>query len=169
MRKSGLVLSIVLIAFACNSTKQTTKIEIAQGIAISVPQDPDKIQIDSTHILYHWETSFDDDHFSILRSPITQSDTLRFDHKKQIFKKNINSFLLPFNSKKIDSTFHYNEDLLQCNLSFDFVLNENDYRLYCRFLVNKDYFIVLSFQTPFPVDRFSKNIKDKIFNSLEIK
>lgn len=169
MRKSGIVLPLVLIAFACTSTKQTTKIESAQGISVSLPQEPDKIETDSTDILYHLETSFDDDQFTILRSPIPQSDTLRFDSKKQIFKKNINSFLQPFNFKKVDSTFHYNGDLIQCDLSFDYVLNDNDYRLYSRFLLNREYFIVLCFQTPFPVDRFSKNIKDKIFNSLKIK
>jgi hypothetical protein len=169
MKKSGFILPILLVAFACNSSKQTTKIEIAQGISISVPQESNKIKTDTTDFFYKWETSFEDDHFGVYRYPFIQSDTLGNYYKKQIFRKNINGFLQAFNYKNIDSTFQYNDNLLQCNMYFDFLLDDTDFRLFGRFLLNKDYFIAFVFQTPFPVDRFSKSLKDKLLNSIEIK
>jgi hypothetical protein len=169
MRKSGFFLPLVLLVIACSGTLQTTKIFIAKGISVSVPQKSDKIIRDSSDVLYHWETSFDDDNFAVFRYAITQSDSSNLDRERQIFKKNIDAFIQTFNFKKLDSTYQYNDNLFQCNLSFDFIHNDDDFKLFGKFLLDNNYFIVFCFQTPFPVDKFSKSIKDKLFNSIEIK
>jgi len=169
MRKSGFFFPIAILAIACSGTMQTTKIIIEKGISISVQQNSDKIKRDSSDVYYKWETSFDDDNFVIYRYQITQSDSSNPVRKRQIFKKNIDAFIQTFNSKKNDSTYHFNDNLFQCDLSFDFVHNDDDFRFFGKFLVDKNYFIVFCFQTPFPVDKSSRNIKDRLFNSIEIK
>jgi hypothetical protein len=169
MKKSCLVLPLIIIAIACGSTKQTTKIEVASGISITLPQLPDKIKKDSTNIFYLWKTSFDDDQFAIYKYPITIPDSSGYDVRKAVFRKNIDAFVQTFTFKKIDSTYLFTDKNFQCNLSFDFIQDNDDYRFFGRFHVNKNYFIAFCFQTPFPVDRFSKRIKDELFNSIEIK
>lgn len=169
MKRSSVVLAVAIIAFACNTSRHSTKIEIAQGISVAIPQEPDRIKKDSSNILDHWETKFEDDNFSVFRYQFSLSDTINIADRKQIFRKNIDGFLQPFDYKNIDSSYFYNPDHFQCNLSFDFALNDEDFRLFCRFYVNKDYFIAFCFQTPFPVDGSSKKVKDKIFNSIEVK
>jgi hypothetical protein len=169
MRKPGFILPLVIIATACSGTKQTTKIDIASGISITIPQSSNKISKDSTDIFFLWKTSFDDDQFAVYRYPITLPDSFGVDIRKLAFKKNIDAFVHTFNFKKIDSTYLYKNDNLQSNLSFDFVQDNDDYRFFGRFLANKNYFIAFCFQTPFPVDRSSNRIKDLLFNSIEIK
>ena len=141
MRKSGLVLPLVIIAIACSGTKQTTKIDVATGISISIPQTTNKIKKDSTAIFYLWETSFDDDQFAVYRYPIIQSDSFSFDSRKKAFRNNIDAFIQTFTFKKIDSIYLYKDDNFQCNLNFDFLHDNDDYRFFGRFLINKNYFI----------------------------
>jgi|WetSurMetagenome_2_1015567.scaffolds.fasta_scaffold39212_3 hypothetical protein len=169
MKKCCRVLPLVIIAIACSSTKQSTKIEVASGISVTIPQSSDRIIKDSTNIFYLWKISFDDDQFAIYKYPITIPDSSGYDVRKTDFRKTIDAFVQAFTFKKIDSTYHFKDNNFQSNISFDFVQDNDDYRFFGRFLVNKNYFIAFCFQTPFPVDRFSSRIKDEIFNSIEIK
>jgi hypothetical protein len=169
MKKSCRVLPLIIIAIACSSTKQSTKIEVASGISVTIPQSSDRIIKDSTNIFSLWKISFDDDQFAIYKYPITIPDSSGYDVRKTVFRKNIDAFVQTFTFKRIDSIYLFKDNNFQSNLSFDFVQDNDDYRFFGRFLVNKNYFIAFFFQTPFPVDRFSKRIKDEIFNSIEIK
>jgi len=168
MKKLSFLLTFTLaLVFGCNNQPQ--KIEITPDILISMPQKCELTVKDSPGYLKIWETYIEDDHFAVFRYSINQQESSGIDAAKQAFKKNIDAFLETYDFKNIDSTFTYNEKFMQSDLNFDYLYNENDYRFYARFLVKKQNFIAFCFQTPYPLDNYSKRTKDKLFASIEIK
>lgn len=168
MKKLTSLLTFILtLVFGCNNQPQ--KIEITPDILISIPQKWDLTVKDSSGFLKIWETYIEDDHFAVFRYSINQQDSSGIGAARQVFKRNIDAFLQTYDFNNIDSIFTYNEKLMQSDLNFDYLSNENDYRFYARFLVNKQNFIAFCFQTPYPLDNYSKRTKDKLFASIEIK
>lgn len=166
MKKQHLsLLFIFATVLSCNNSTQ--KIEIAQNIFISIPKRSDLNVKDSANYLKVWQTSFEDDHLAVFRYSINQKDTISSATLQQEFRKNIEAFLNTFNLKNIDSTYTHKKEVLQSDLNFDYISNGEKYKFFGRFLVSKQNFIAFCFQTPFPVDFYSKSIKDKIFDSIE--
>lgn len=165
--KSLLFLLLIAIFFGCKNQPQ--RIEITPNILISVPQKS-KISINgSDNTLKKWEIAFGDDQFAVFKYSINEQDSANAQDQKNAFKNNIDAFIQVFDLKNLDSTFTYRDTFSQSDLSFDYLSNGNKYKFFGRFLANKQNFIAICFQTPFPVDNFSKRTKDNLFNSIEIK
>jgi hypothetical protein len=168
MKKLKSLFALILtVVSGCNT--QLEKIEITPDITFSISTKYKLIVEDSVNYLKTWQTSIDDDHFAIFRYSIKQPDSLSISAERQILKNNVDNFVRTFDFKNVDSTFTYKDKLVQADLFFDFVTNNDDYRFYGRFLVNKDYFIAICYQMPYPLDQSSKRIKDKLFASIETK
>ena len=172
MRKSRFFLPLVLLVLACSTPKQPRNIEIVPGISISIPQKYELTvaeKDDTVNYPKRWHTSIGDDHFAVYRYSIIQSDSLDPDIKKLAFKNNIDAFIKTFDFKDVDSTYQNNGNIFQSDIKFDYSFNGDNYRFFGKFLASKNNFIAFCFQTPFPVDKSSKSIKDKLFASIEIK
>ncbi len=168
MKKSASLLTVILVILtSCNN--QPENIEITPDISISIPRKYKLIVNDSVNNLRSWQTSIDDDQFAIFRYTVHQPGSSSNYSKKQAFKNNIDAFIQTFEFKNIDSTFIYKENLIQSDLIFDFGDNDNEYRFFGRFLYQKNYFIAICYEMPYPLDRYSKKIKDQLFASIEIK
>jgi hypothetical protein len=163
---SNFLLSIILLV-ACTDSVQ--KIEITPEISISVPQRNELAVNDSVPFLKTWQTSFEDDNLAIFRYSINRNDTISTDSLRKAFRKNIDSFTDTFDLREIDSTFAETGNGFECNLNFDFMSNGEKYKFAGRFLADKQYFTAFCFQSPYPFDNYSKKLKDRILNSIEIK
>lgn len=166
-RPSLLAMLVLTVVFGCNNQPQI--IEITPVILISVPQKSKIAIADSEKSQKKWEVVFGDDHFAVFRYPITNQDSANVIDQKMAFKKNIDAFIQVFDFKNLDSTFTYKDEFSECDLSFDYSGSTGNYRFYGRFLANKQDFIAFCFQTPFPVDNYSKKTKDKLFNSIDLE
>jgi len=155
------------VVFGCNNPNP--KIEITPTIFFSIPQRIEFTVKDSISYLKIWEASFEDDRLTVLKHSINQEDTLSNATLRQHFKKNVDAFLKPFDLRDIDSTFTFKEEYFQSDLNFDYMSNGEKYKFFGKFLVNKQNFIAFCFHTPIPFDNYSESLKDKIFNSIEIR
>ncbi len=168
MKKSALLLTVILVILT-NCNNQPENFELTPDISISIPKRYKLILNDSVKYLRSWQTSIDDDQFAIFIYTINQTGSSGNYNKKQAFKNNIEAFIQTFDFRNLDSTFIYKEDLIQSNLIFDFGDNDEKYRFFGRFISQKDNFIAICYEMPYPLDRYSRKMKDQLFASIEIK
>jgi len=158
---------MALIVYQCSSKPQ--HVEITPEISVDIPRRFEVIVNEPEEYLKTWATSTpDDDLFIVYRYIIDEQDSLSRDDEINAFKNNIDDFIRDFGYQTIDSTFTFKEDFLQSDLNFDFTNNRNKFRFFGRFVLHEQYFIAFCFQSPHPVDRFSTNVKDKIFTTIHI-
>jgi hypothetical protein len=168
MIKPGLIIPVLIFVMAAGCSKPPVKIAVTDEITVTAPAGSDRVVSDSSVNERHWVLPYDDDLFAIHRYRMSTADSNLTDRIKQ-FRSNIASFLADYDCRKTDSLFSFSSDILRGDISFDFAHNDEDFRFFSRFIARKDYFVVFCFQTPFPVDRFSKSIKDRLFSAIEIK
>ena len=163
---AAFLLFTIMVLAGCINSNQTILIDTT--ISFSIPQNIELTIKDSINPKI-WETSFKGDVITVYKYSINLRDTIINDTLRQHFKKNVDAFLKPFDLKHIDSTYTFQEENFQNNLSFDYVSNGVEYKFFGKMVANRQNFIAFCFQTPFPIDNYSISLKDKMFNSIKIR
>ena len=168
MKYATLILTVIVsfIVFS-NCKKRTEKFSITDNISITLPGDFKVVKSDTSYNIL--EATYKGDLINVFKVSINLPDSLSIDLRKQAFVNNINGFIRPFNFKNLDSTFLYQNGLMQSDIKFEFKSHGNQKELFGRFFViNKD-FIAVCYQMTYPNDKKSLEFKDKLFSSIKLK
>jgi hypothetical protein len=163
---AALVLFTITVGYGCINPNQT--IVIDPTISFNIPRKTE-FTIKESIFPKIWEASLEDGLITVYKYSINQGDTITNDSLKQQLKKNVDAFLKSFDLKHIDSTYTFQKEYFQSDLSFDYVSNGVEYKFFSKMVANRQNFVVFCFQTPSPIDNYSQRLKDKIFNSIDIK
>ena len=168
-RRGYLLIYVFISVSVLSCVKHDNRVSLTSRISVSVPAKPRDILIDSSQYSVNWTTSFEDDNMALYRFKVLVPGNEIPEGSLAELKNNTDDFLSSFETGSIDSVYTVEANHLEVRLSFDYISDNEKYKFYGRFLLIDTSFVAICYVTPFPVDRFSKSKKDKIFESVIVK
>jgi hypothetical protein len=164
MKKLTALMTIGFVVIMTNCTTTDKFVSITPNISVRLPNNY-KISSDNVHS--HdttFEATFNRDKLTVFKVNINGSDTLTLDQRKEAFQKNVDLFIQTFDVKNVTVSDKMIGDIMQKDFAFEFTRHDSIFNFYGRFLVEKENFLALCYQTIKPADQSSIKTKDKFFD-----